>query len=216
MCCTSGLPMQIVLNMLLAKAKPHRLLIEPTGLGHPREVSQTLSADHYKEVLNIRATLTLALIDIRKLADKRWRAHHTFKDQLHIADYIIVTKSDLYSEPLNTELHNYLDEIGITDTPVSYAQNGQIELTLLLNKSEYIQQSDKHTHSHSMLLDQGQGLTAPATGSIKIEHNGEGYYSCGWICAPGEFFDYQCVKDTLLSLSVERLKAILITNQGVV
>ena len=36
MCCAAGLPMQIALNMLLAKAKPDRLLIEPTGLGHPK------------------------------------------------------------------------------------------------------------------------------------------------------------------------------------
>ena len=34
MCCASGLPMQIALNQLLSKAKPDRLLIEPTGLGH--------------------------------------------------------------------------------------------------------------------------------------------------------------------------------------
>ena len=32
MCCTSGLPMQIALNQLLTKSRPHRLLIEPTGL----------------------------------------------------------------------------------------------------------------------------------------------------------------------------------------
>jgi G3E family GTPase len=214
MCCTSGLPMQIALNMLLAKAKPHRLLIEPTGLGHPQEVIQTLTADHYKEVLDIRATL--ALIDIRKLADKRWRAHHTFKEQLQIADYIIATKSDLYSEPLNTVLQHYLDEIGITDTPVSYAQHGQIEPELLREKSKYIQQSDKHPHSHSIFLDQSRIITTPATGSIKVENSGEGYYSCGWIRAPSECFDYQSVKDTLLSLSVDRLKAVLITEQGVV
>ena len=36
--------MQIALNQLLAKAKPDRLLIEPTGLGHPKEVLQVLSS----------------------------------------------------------------------------------------------------------------------------------------------------------------------------
>jgi G3E family GTPase len=173
-----------------------------------------LTADHYKDVLDVRATL--ALIDIRKLADKRWRAHHTFKQQLQTADYIIATKSDLYSEPLDTVLYDYLDEIGISDTPVYYAQHGQIALDLLLEKSKYTQKSDKHTHSHSILLNQGRVLTTPATGSIKVENSGEGYYSCGWICAPSECFDYQCVMDTLLSLSVERLKAVLITDQGVV
>ncbi len=32
MCCAAGLPMQMALNMLLARARPDRLLIEPTGL----------------------------------------------------------------------------------------------------------------------------------------------------------------------------------------
>jgi len=40
MCCAAGLPMQIALNQLLQRAKPDRLLIEPTGLGHPVEVLQ--------------------------------------------------------------------------------------------------------------------------------------------------------------------------------
>src|SRR5688500_14976207 len=38
MCCAAGLPMQIALNRLLSKARPHRVLIEPTGLGHPAEI----------------------------------------------------------------------------------------------------------------------------------------------------------------------------------
>ena len=38
MCCASGVPMQVALNQLITKAKPDRLLIEPTGLGHPKEV----------------------------------------------------------------------------------------------------------------------------------------------------------------------------------
>ena len=48
MCCAAGLPMQVALNQLIARAKPDRLLIEPTGLGHPKEVLQVLSADYYQ------------------------------------------------------------------------------------------------------------------------------------------------------------------------
>ena len=33
MCCTAGISMQLALAQLLEKAKPDRLLIEPTGLG---------------------------------------------------------------------------------------------------------------------------------------------------------------------------------------
>ncbi len=36
-CCVNGLPMQVGLNTLLRRGKPDRLLIEPTGLGHPAD-----------------------------------------------------------------------------------------------------------------------------------------------------------------------------------
>ncbi|MEL7400821.1 MAG: GTP-binding protein, partial [Pseudomonadota bacterium] len=58
MCCAAGLPMQIALNQLLSRAKPDRLLIEPTGLGHPVEVLDILTADYYRETLSVQKTLT--------------------------------------------------------------------------------------------------------------------------------------------------------------
>ncbi len=51
MCCAAGVPMQVALNQLLTQAKPDRLLIEPTGLGHPKEVLRVLSAKHYQTVM---------------------------------------------------------------------------------------------------------------------------------------------------------------------
>ena len=38
LCCVAGLPMKMGLNMLISKAKPDRILIEPTGLGHLQQV----------------------------------------------------------------------------------------------------------------------------------------------------------------------------------
>jgi len=38
MCCAAGLPMQVAVNRLLREARPDRLLIEASGLGHPRRV----------------------------------------------------------------------------------------------------------------------------------------------------------------------------------
>jgi len=80
MCCAAGLPMQIALNQLLSHAKPDRLLIEPTGLGHPEEVLQVLSSEHYQEILSLQKTLTL--VDARKLSDERYTTHDTFNQQI--------------------------------------------------------------------------------------------------------------------------------------
>jgi len=70
MCCASGLPMQIVLNQLLLIARPDRLLIEPTGLGHPKEVLQVLTSGAYREVLSVEQVITL--VNARQLSDKRY------------------------------------------------------------------------------------------------------------------------------------------------
>ena len=102
MCCASGLPMEIALNQLLAKAKPDRLLVEPTGLGHPKEVLQVLSAEHYQKILSLQKTLTL--VDARKLSDQRYISHETFNQQIAIADTIIGNKLDLYDDGDRTRL----------------------------------------------------------------------------------------------------------------
>lgn len=83
MCCAASLPMQIALNQLLAESRPHRLIIEPTGLGHPKEVMQVLTAEHYQPVLSIHKTITL--VDARKLSDLKYTSHDTFNQQLAIA-----------------------------------------------------------------------------------------------------------------------------------
>lgn len=54
MCCTSGLPMEIALSQLLAVARLDRLLVEPTGLGHPKEVLEVLAAPHYHDILSLQ------------------------------------------------------------------------------------------------------------------------------------------------------------------
>lgn len=216
MCCTSGLPMQIALNMLLARAKPHRLLIEPTGLGHPKEVLQTLTAEHYQGVLDVGTTLTL--IDPRKLASQRWREHQTFQEQLQVADHIVATKSDLYEQDLLPELKAYLNKLEITDTPISLAEQGEIDINILFGQSKYQQTVNENSHSHShshSAIEHSHNITAPAVGSIKVANNGEGHYSFGWICSPTLIFNYKLVMDTLFTVAVDRLKAVIITEQGV-
>ena len=76
MCCAAGLPMRLALNQLLRTARPDRLLIEPTGLGHPREVLQVLMDGYYKHVLTVRHILTL--VNARHLSDRRYTDSETF------------------------------------------------------------------------------------------------------------------------------------------
>ena len=136
MCCASGLPMQIALSLLLARAKPHRLIIEPTGLGHPKEVVQALSVEYYREVLELNSTITL--VDARKLSDSRYTDNETFNQQLDIADVIIANKIDLYEEGDLPNLISYLGELYQgQDKPIFPVADGNIDIDCLSGKSRF-------------------------------------------------------------------------------
>lgn len=54
LCCVNGVPFQIGLSRLLRKTKPDRLLIEPSGLGHPTELMAQLGAPPWQGVLALQ------------------------------------------------------------------------------------------------------------------------------------------------------------------
>lgn len=213
MCCTSGLPMQIALNQLLMKAKPHRLLIEPTGLGHPKEVMDTLLGEHYKDVLDLNRTLTL--IDARKIADKRYREHDIFCEQLMIADSIIVTKSDLYTNNELAELQHYLTTLGIAEKMIVQADKGKIDLSMLTGPTAY-QAESSHQHTpHPIDAPMDIDTSLQLNGQVKIANKGQGFYSYGWAFSPQRCFEYSTIMNMLTSLNIDRLKAVFITNKGI-
>lgn len=51
LCCVNGAPFQIGLARLLRKARPQRLFIEPSGLGHPRTLLRQLGEAPWRGVL---------------------------------------------------------------------------------------------------------------------------------------------------------------------
>ena len=215
MCCAAGLPMQIALNQLLAKAKPDRLLIEPTGLGHPKEVLQVLSAEYYQEVLSIHKTLTL--VDARKLTDPRYTEHETFNQQIAIGDIVIGNKQDLYQQEDKEKLVNYVKGIGQSHAEVIFTQQGEIPFALLEGKTQSYQKPDHSHHHHhhdSKLL--ASELPIPEQGFLFAQNEGEGFQSAGWRFSPDKVFNYQKLFSLLTGLCAERMKAVFITDEGVV
>ncbi len=219
MCCTSGLPMQIALNMLIDRAKPDRLLIEPTGLGHPYEVLQTLGGEHYQNVLSVEKVI--ALVDARKLSDQRYTEHQTFNEQLEIADLIVGNKQDLYEVVDKKRLENYIQERGL-QADLQFASLGDLELSLLEGASRHGQNSGaEFAAKGSITFDAKSGMSPeleqpmPQEGYLEVRNKGEGYQSIGWRFSEEKIFDKQKLESFLYSLNgVERVKAVIVTGQG--
>ena len=214
MCCAAGLPMQIALTRLLTHAKPQRLLIEPTGLGHPEEVLAVLAADHYREVLDLRATITL--VDARKVRDDRYTSHSIFNRQLAVADIIVANKADQYQPEDFPALLDFLEDSSRLDCKsVFQVSQGALQLDWLAAPAS---QSDCAHHQHHeqqnpALLPETPDI--PEAGYLSIDNNGEGFYSRGWIFNPEWTFDARKLYALLMGVNAERIKGVLITDQGI-
>lgn len=213
MCCAAGLPMQIALNQLLTKAKPQRLLIEPTGLGHPKEILQVLSAEHYRTILDVQTTVTL--VDARKVSDKRYTNHDTFNQQIQIADIIVGNKSDLYQSNEKEQLENYVKLQAGPDVQIVYTEQGQLNPSLLKGASKAAKRLIQSSSNHHQTLTSPEELTIPECGYLKSDNTGEGYRSSGWRISAEKIFQRQAIFNCFAGLNVERLKAVLITDEGV-
>ena len=213
MCCTSGLPLQVALNQLIAKAKPARLLIEPTGLGHPKEVLHMLMSEHYQEMLSLQKTITL--VDARKLGDQKYVSHDTFNQQIWVADTIVGNKKDLYKDDEKIRLVTYAKLTGRPHVEVIFAEHGKIPITSLEGPTYYdlpLEESHHHeSHANKLPVD----IPIPACGFVKAINEGEGFSSVGWRFSPNKIFNRQKIYLWFNKLVVERMKAVIITDEGV-
>ena len=213
MCCAAGLPMQVALTQLLAKAKPDRLLIEPTGLGHPKEVLNVLLSVHYRESLSLQKTLTF--LDARNLSDSRYTSHETFNQQIAVADTVIGNKLDLYADEDQEKLISYVEKTGKAQVKVIFSQHGEVALSELEGISGELEldSSGHHAHNHlsrPLVTD----IEIPECGYIKAVNEGEGFKSIGWRFSSDKVFDHQKLYLFLSGLQLERMKAVFITDKG--
>jgi len=214
MCCAAGLPMQIALNQLLTRAKPDRLLIEPTGLGHPIEVIEVLTADYNLEVLSIEKTITL--VDARNLADARYTEHATFNQQIAIADIIVGNKQDLYQPEDKAKLQQYAKSKALPNAEIIFTEQGKLDLAILAG-STATSVSSHHPHHHTKSSESKSLANEPLPdcGYLKAVNQGEGFHSVGWRFDASIIFNQRALFLFLSGIVAERMKAVFITDSGV-
>jgi len=211
MCCASKIPMQIALNNLLKKSRPHRLLIEPTGLGHPKEVMQVLGNQYYKDVLDLKGTITL--VDARYLDDPRYLGHETFNQQLAIADIIVGNKSELYREIDRDALTSYLYELLPDAYQLHYTEQGKLPINWLDSEAKHEITAEKSQDLQTASRKREPDI--PEIGYVKATNNAKSFSSVGWRFAANKVFEYGKLIPALKQIKADRIKGIFITNKGI-
>lgn len=212
MCCAAGLPMEMALSQIFFLGEPDRLIIEPTGLGHPAEVLTVLATDHYQRLLELRTTV--ALVDARAINEAQHRNHPSFIQQLAVADLVLANKADLVSEPDLGELRKYLDHHCAANVAMHLTEYGSMSLDLLDDRSSWSQVPNVQHHPGARYTSASDG-PIPDSGFLRATNTGEGYTSQGWRVSAEKVFSYVKVVSFLKGLKAERIKAVLITDAGI-
>ncbi|MBL36284.1 MAG: GTP-binding protein [Oceanospirillaceae bacterium] len=215
LCCVSGLPFQIGLNMLIAKEKPDVLLIEPTGLGHPRNILATLSNEHYRDLLSPGANV--CILDPRHISDSRYTGNDVWVDQIQLSDVLVANKTDLATEKDRAAFEHLLADSQPAKSASAWTRQGEMDIRLLqseYNPQRVAQHPHAHDHQHAKDSLSPQVALAENEDILLLENSGQGHFSVGWLITDKWVFSAEKIRSWLGGLDVERAKGIVITDEG--
>lgn len=210
MCCAAGLPVKVALNQILREVKPDRLLIEPSGLGHPKEILEILSGQQYQNWIELGATITL--VDARHFKDERYTTHDIFLQQLAVADLIVVNKYDKQNPTDLVQMQTVLAQSEAQATPMQMTEWGQLSPSWLDIPSLFkraIWQQVTHTKQQQDVINQYS-----EAGIVVYEHQKESGASLGFRFESRYQFDEAALLHFCGQLNVARIKAVVCTQLG--
>lgn len=214
MCCAVGVPSRVALNNLIREQNPDRILIEPTGLAHPRQVLQQFSGDAYKEVLDIRAVV--CLVDPWCMSDPKFMELPAFHEQIAMADVLVATKVDIADANHLQQFESFARELSPAKAKVGKIEGGQLDWRWLDVPRSEPGTSVGHHHHHTgdSSSEKGNALSFDREGVARVENSAEYGVSCGWRFASDWRFDRDKLVALFEQLAVPRVKGVFAINEG--
>lgn len=220
LCCQLAFVLQAALVNLLARSKPDRVIIEPSGLGHPAGLLDLLRGEAFQDVVAVQDII--ATLDPRRLDEARVREHDTFLDQLNMADAIAITMGDQASQAQHQQAQQFIGELWPPRKWVHTVEQGVLPVSRLLDSGQ-ARQEDQPT-----MPDEHQALAAspslegaffdfpPPLGQPQQQTaNALGYTSTGVRWHPNERFDLDRLAAWLGELpTAARVKGVFHTDNG--
>lgn len=228
LCCQLAFVLQATLVNLLHRHRPDRVIIEPSGLGHPAGLLEVLRGEAFAEVLDVRSVV--ALLDPRRLDDPRAREHETFRDQLAMADGVAMTMIDLATPSQLAAARQWLERLWPPKGWILEAPGAELPLARLTAgerevSARRVAESATHRRLRPAASDahgmQGVVLEAfaealPEPGRPRREAGRAlGHATLGWRWHPRDLFDLDRLGERLGGLPGSlRVKGVFHTAAG--
>jgi G3E family GTPase len=205
LCCVNGAPFQIGLGRLLRKAKPDRLFIEPSGLGHPARLLEQLSEAPWVGVLAVQPCVLV--LDAQALAAGK-PLPAAQQETLNSAGLLVLNKA----ENLDVDDRQRI-AAQLLPRPLYWTQQAQLPLSHLPGL-----QSRAETGVDNFVVPKGLAQlpaiwTDPAL-PICLSQEQEGGWSIGWRWHPSQRFDVARMGLWLESLPWRRAKLVIHSVDG--
>ena len=205
LCCVNGAPFQIGLGRLLRRAKPDRLFIEPSGLGHPAQLIKQLNEAPWRGVLTVQPCVLV--LDAQALrAGKALPAAQ--QEALASAGLLLLNKAENLDENERQKIAGQLP-------PVRQIWTQQARLAL----SELPGLAARAVIGvDNLVVPQGlaqmPAVWSDPTMPICLSQAQEGGWSIGWRWHPGQRFDKRRIADCLGNLDWNRAKLVIHSADG--
>lgn len=223
LCCQLAFVLQATLVNLLHRYRPDRLIIEPSGLGHPAGLIDVLRGEAFDGVLEIRDVVVL--LDPARLDDPRAREHETFNDQLAMADAVALTMTDRSSRDQLAAAQAHAAQLWPRKKWVAQAPHGALSMTLLLESGRHREDAARRESgvhdalrgtARQVVMLEDFSRAEPKPGQpLQERSRALGYTTLGWRWHPQDVFDLDRLTQVLDRLpSGLRVKGVLHTNAG--
>ncbi len=219
-CCTAGFAFQDAVVRLLRRRRPHRLLIEPTGIATLRSIIDTLRQPGLAESVELRTVITL--VDPAHWASAPHRGNETYRDQIEAADVLLANRTDLSDRHLTDRFLREAGEFFPPKRRVATIAHGKIDPAVL----DLVREGrDRATAGATPVLARIEPLPSlnadPATSGLRRSSGHlarAAYRSAGRTFAAEAIFDEHCLAEWVLqarrSPHLLRLKGVFHTTGG--
>lgn len=215
-CCAQNLPWQIALGQIVGQPGLDRLLIEPTGLGHPVQILETLREPHW--AAHLRVAASLCVVDARQLDDARVTGHETFQAQTGIADVLVFSKDDLLSGAQREQARHWVATLRPQPARSVFSAPGQVDVAWLDTPPRgprQLRRSLLHLRPPAAVVAVPETVPAPQEPPYHYHEQALDRFVGGWILPAAWRFRHDPLLTTLLAWrGAERVKGVFNTDQG--
>ena len=205
LCCVNGVPFQVGLSRLLRKAKPDRLLIEPSGLGHPLQLLEQLREAPWAGVLAVQEPVLV--LDAMALAEGE-ALPESQQATLSSAGLLLLNKAETLDDASKARIQAQLPV-----RPLLWTREGALPLAQLPGfavQAEAGSSLDQLPQTAAAIAQIWRSVDEPI---CQVQQQEQGW-SIGWRWHPSQRFELMQVQQWLSALSWRRAKLVLQTNAG--